>query len=599
MQSRLRLEGFPYLSGRFARKGKKMGCLNGKPVHVLPADDTNPSARAEALTKQRSQFNWVYETEGLFPHVNEVPESEKTLDAVLHQVSMMIEQKTITTELKLRQSLDEWTERADEAPWQDWKDLFGSSERSHKPTMISDDKWRSDEHFAWLRANGMNNQSLKRCIAIPGNIQVTDSDVKGLLPEGETLQSMLKANRLWILEYPMLRNKKYKKGYIPEGCSPTVLFIEKGENRTLTPIAAQMTPICSPEAPLFTPNDPATTWMAAKMLVGCADINFHEAYVHLFLKHIVMEAVYVAMRRTMAPTHPVLMLLEENFFYTIQINCLARQSLIGPEGVVTKLFALGFVATVDIMREKIANFDFSEEYNIPEVLKARGMGEDDNPPKDFLYCRDAIKIWKIIEKFVRGVISQVYDSDAKVIGDTELQDWITVLVGPLGVDGLGFKGIPGVASAVGSKMTKRDDVVLLVTMILYTVSAGHASVNNGQFQQYGFVPAHPAYFLEDLIRLAAKKAPIDEQKLQVYLPKPEDTRSLISVAYLLSLETADRLGSYDGKFFKQEAISKQLEGFVKDLADMEKECDARNSDPSYYHPYFYLNPRQVAQGIAI
>ena len=49
-------------------------------------------------------------------------------------------------------------------------------------------------------------------------------------------------------------------------------------------------------------------------------------------------------------------------------------------------------------------------YDIPQVLKERGVDEVDKLP-NFHYRQDALKLWAAINEFVKEIISVYYSSD--------------------------------------------------------------------------------------------------------------------------------------------------------------------------------------------
>ena len=49
-----------------------------------------------------------------------------------------------------------------------------------------------------------------------------------------------------------------------------------------------------------------------------------------------------------------------------------------------------------------------------------------------------------------------------------------------------LQGIPG-----GGTLTNKDDLIQIVTSIIYTCSISHASANFPQYEEYGFPPNYP------------------------------------------------------------------------------------------------------------
>ncbi|TNN26891.1 Hydroperoxide isomerase ALOXE3 [Liparis tanakae] len=91
---------------------------------------------------------------------------------------------------------------------------------------------------------------------------------------------------------------------------------------------------------------------------------------------------------------------------------------------------------------------------LPENIAARGLESIPN----FYYRDDGLKLWSIINSFVKAVVEYYYPSDSEVCKDTELQDWI---------------GFP-------ESLHTAEQLTKFITMVIFTVTGQHAAVNNGQ-----------------------------------------------------------------------------------------------------------------------
>ena len=61
-----------------------------------------------------------------------------------------------------------------------------SNELKHA-SWVYNDKWRKDEEFGRQILNGINPGDIKRCTKLPSNLNITNSDVEGLLGRGLSL----------------------------------------------------------------------------------------------------------------------------------------------------------------------------------------------------------------------------------------------------------------------------------------------------------------------------------------------------------------------------------------------------------------------------
>ena len=57
------------------------------------------------------------------------------------------------------------------------------------------------------------------------------------------------------------------------------------------------------------------------------------------------------------------------------------------------------------------------------------------------------------------------------------------------------QGVPG-----DGKFEKRDDLIQVLTSLIFLSSVGHASANFNQYDEYGFPPNYPAILRGDIPR---------------------------------------------------------------------------------------------------
>ena len=193
----------------------------------------------------------------------------------------------------------------------------------------------------------------------------------------------------------------------------------------------------------------------------------------------------MGIRRNLPDPHPIFKLLVPHIRYTMAINSLARLTLINKGGGIDKVFGIGG-AGKDEMFKRIGKSYNVQRSNIKRNARERGVDDPEQLP-GYYYRDDGFKVWDALEEYAGGIINQFYQSDDDVKGDIELQNW---------AEDTHFNGFPGsdeVPNGHGfpGSISTRDELRELCTLIMFTGSAQHASVNFMQYYIYQFVPNAP------------------------------------------------------------------------------------------------------------
>ena len=243
----------------------------------------------------------------------------------------------------------------------------------------------------------------------------------------------------------------------------------------------------------------------------------------------------MATMRNLPDPHPIYKLLRPHFRYTMAINTAARATLINQGGIIDQLFAIGGDGVVKLLQEVSKHYRVHWTH-IVKYAKERGVDDPEKLP-GYYYRDDGIKIWRAIESFVGGIIDDFYKADKDVKEDTELQNW---------ADDIHENGFPSYfddenGHGFPSKIVTKGELTEYCTLIIFTGSAQHASINFGQYDIYGFIPNAPT-----TLRLPppSKKGVADNTTLMNTLPDMKDTVKQISVINLLSQFSEDEVSSY-------------------------------------------------------
>ena len=237
--------------------------------------------------------------------------------------------------------------------------------------------------------------------------------------------------------------------------------------------------------------------------------------------------------RNLPDSHPVFKLLRPHFRYTMAINSRARENLISDQnGVIDMTFAIGGEGRREIMRRAGALYSIHWT-NIKRNVKQRGV-DDPNLLPGYYYRDDGLRVWQAIEDFATHIINLFYQSDKDVADDVELQSWANDVY---------KEGFPANHGKQGhdfpSSITKKADLIELCTLIMFTGSGQHSSVNFGQYDIYSFLPNA----CSGLRLPPPTKKDADGVTLIETLPDKKTAATVLSMAYVLSQYSKDEVGS--------------------------------------------------------
>lgn len=134
--------------------------------------------------------------------------------------------------------------------------------------------------------------------------------------EGWTLTQIIGANRLFIADFRIMGGIECKKNRTM--CAPLALFFFT-EKHQLKPLAIQLNQEIKEGNPVFIPTDNRQIWLQAKMWFNMVDACHHLILGRL-LPHIILEGIYAALRRNLAQSHPLYILLAPHFDHLLPVN---------------------------------------------------------------------------------------------------------------------------------------------------------------------------------------------------------------------------------------------------------------------------------------
>lgn len=253
--------------------------------------------------------------------------------------------------------------------------------------------------------------------------------------------------------------------------------------------------------------------------------QFHQLSTHYLTCHAAMEVYAMGLMRNIPHHHPLYKLLRPHVHYTISINFLAREALISPKGAISEIFSIGHKGQNELLQRAYKKYSIHWS-NIKRNIQERGVDDREKLPH-YYYRDDGMEIWNAFEEFVRSIIDDFYSNDEEVEKDSDLQDFAK------DIHHHGFPGHDDVPDGhdFPKSITKKDDLIEICTLIIFTGSAQHAAVNFGQFDYYSFIPNSPVMLHQ---RPPTKKGVISTKYIMDALPDARETQLIVGLASLLS-----------------------------------------------------------------
>uniref|UniRef100_A0A0D3FEK9 Lipoxygenase n=1 Tax=Oryza barthii TaxID=65489 RepID=A0A0D3FEK9_9ORYZ len=471
--------------------------------------------------------------------------------------------------------------------------------RYDTPSILSKDKfaWLRDDEFARQAVAGINPVNIERlqvfppvskldpAIYGPPESSITETHIAGHL-NGLTVQQAMDEAKLFIVDYhdaylPFLDRINAidgRKAY----ATRTIFFLT--EAGTLKPIAIELSlPPAKPGEPrpskVLTPPYDATSnwlWMLAKAHVSSNDAGVHQLVNHWLRTHATMEPFILAAHRHMSAMHPIFKLLHPHMRYTLEINALARQSLINADGVIESCFTPGPVSgeiSAAYYRNHwrgVAVEDATQPHGVRLLIE------------DYPYANDGLLLWSAIRSWVESYVQLYYPDAGTVQCDLELQGWYHESIHVGHGDLRHAPWWPPLSTPA--------DLASILTTLVWLASAQHAALNFGQYPLGGYVPNRPPLIrrlLPDLERDAAEYAAFLADPHRFFLnamPGVLEATKFMAVVDTLSTHSPDEEYLGEGRdeggvpWTADEAAVAAHGMFAADVRRAEETIERRNAD---------------------
>nr|AAB60715.1 lipoxygenase [Hordeum vulgare subsp. vulgare] len=394
--------------------------------------------------------------------------------------------------------------------------VAGDDSKLALPHVIKSDQyaWRSDEEFAREMLAAVDPVCIRRLTKFPvkkyldpsvygdQSSTITEDQIQLNLEDGLTVRQAMDKKRLFILDHhdnfmPFLdRINKLEGNYIY--ASRTLLFLKA--DGTLKPLAIELSQPHpdgiqhGAKSTVYLPADinsgvDGQIWQLAKAYASVDDSAWHQLISHWLNTHAVIEPFVIATNRQLSVVHPVHKLLSPHYRDTLNINALARTTLINAGGVFELTVFPGQYA-LEMSAVVYKNWKLTEQ-GLPDDLVKRGMAvPDESSPygirlliKDYPYAVDGLVIWWAIERWVNEYLAIYYPNDGVLRADKELEEWWKE------VREVGHGDLKD--ADWWPKMVTVQELAKTCTTIIWVASALHAAVNFGQYPYAGYLPNRP------------------------------------------------------------------------------------------------------------
>ena len=462
--------------------------------------------------------------------------------------------------------------------WLHYAKVFAAWEEPDIVALVNDTSTLSDA-MAWQRIAGVNPTVLERCTQLPSEFAVTEEHFAQAVSD-DSLAAALAEKRLFIADYRALEGvacgvssgaQKYLAG-------PMALYVAD-KTGVLRSVAIQ----CGKDSARFPVRTQADDWhwRMANLCVQVADANHHEGSAHLGRTHMVMEAVTLAMKRELAPNHPLAILLEPHTETTLAINASAKTDLIGPGGTVDTVFAAKIRDFGDFVQSQVSTYSI-RNCDPRSNLALRGLDDTDVLPVH-PFRDDVIPVWDAIAAYVDEYVRLYYTQDSDVQDDPEIQGFVAALSA---ANAGRLHDVPP-ASTVA-------ELSALIARLVFVGSAQHSSVNFPQFRFMAYSPNMAGALFAPVPDL---NTPNTEDAFYKLLPPSMILTKGANMVFLLSGVQDTTLGDYPDGHFSDPRVPAVIARFRANLRGVEAGCMARDADR--YLPYPYLHPSNILQSISI
>lgn len=571
---------------------------DAKSVPSLPSNDPAAAARAEAITRAREAYvyDWSYASQ---PFAKVLPKWEEFGPAYMTRGAEIQAQLTANHGAynveaaagrilgKVASEVSKLAHELMHDPVAEATSAQGSVEPWLRmfPLMRSPlalKAWREDWCFGWQRIAGPCPVVLKRLDRLPAYLPVTDAELASAVGDPSArVHDALAAGRLYVADYEMFAGLQpgVTDGHKKYLWAPVALFCANA--RGLSPVAIQLGGHDGGRDTYVTPASGAR-WLLARTAVQAMDESHQGALTHVGWCHMIIQRVIFAAHRQLAPVHPIAVLLAPHLENTLAVNQYARQNVLSVNGSQDRLLAPTIEDQIKLMAKSVDAIDLASLDPTIDFAR-RGVGDAGALPA-YPFRDDGLPLWEATRAFIAQYVALYYASDADVATDTELRAFVAEI-------GAADGGrLPNLVAGV--RVATVDDVVQLLSRVVYRATTYHAAINDSSYDWVSVAPNMPSAAFGPI---PAAGAPIGADAFASMLPPIPIAFEVISSTYNVAELGTNRIGQYPAGTFVDPRVGPLVAQFQARLRDIEKDTNARNAQRPL--PYEFLIPSRVTASI--
>lgn len=447
------------------------------------------------------------------------------------------------------------------------------------PAPLSMGQTDNDEFFAWQALAGCNPIMLERMTAVPEKLALTQDLYRASVGDHDSLEQGLREGRVFVADYADLEGVQAgtTDGRQKFVWAPIAVYAWRPNHLdqpgALVPVCVQIGQTAGSK--VFSPAD-GVSWRMAKAVVAVADSQVQGLMTHFGACHLVMEAVAIAMKRQLAPQHPLRLLLTKHTENTLLANDYCKTSLTNPGGVVDRLQAQVLSDSMRLCQQAVSRFRLMASSPLEDGAR-RGVLDTRALPI-YPHRDDQILVWRAVEKWIDSYVRLYYGSDAEVERDVELQGFVA----ELGADD------GGRLQDIGPVVTV-SRLVDLMARVVFRASAFHATINYSLYD-FTYAPNGPTSAFGP-----GPEGGDGEPDLLKMLPPWNIAYEVIQIYWALQTRL-NRLGLYEHSF-SDDRLLPALEAFRAALSEIDARIDRTNASRPW--PYVFSKPALITESIHV